>query len=96
MADTITIREHFEAPSAEYPEGSYFFRVGSKFIKATGRFAEILCEPDEYNWLRLATMHRCVFFPVSAQPPLGIFLGLPCSCLALVKEGPKAMVLYGH
>lgn len=101
MSDTITIRETWERPTVEYPMGSYLFRVGSRFIKTTGRFEGLAdCfAPEDVAWMRMATLHRSIF-TMAAQPQIGFILStIPWDvdpCTALVKEGPKAMVAYGR
>jgi hypothetical protein len=101
VSDTITVRETYERPTVEYPMGSYLFRVGSRFIKSTGRFEGLAdCfPPEDVAWMRMATLYRSMFM-MDTQPQIGFILStiLPWDvdpCVALVKEGPKAMVMHG-
>jgi hypothetical protein len=97
MNDRITIRETFERPTPEYPEGSYLFRFGSRFIKSTGRFEGLAdyFAPEDRAWMRLAILHRSCFIRPSACADMTRRWSAVQPCTALVKEGPKAMVVYG-
>lgn len=48
MSEMITIREHWERPTPEHPNGSHFLRIGERFAEATGRFVELL-DPEAQN-----------------------------------------------
>ena len=97
MSDTLTVRETFERPSAEYPQGSYLFRVGGRFIQATGRFSELAAQLDPEGWrfAQFASLHRCLFVNLETPKNMTLPWWMPNPCKALVKEGPKAMVAYG-
>lgn len=92
-SDVVAIFETFERASLDYPEGSYLFRVGNRFIKATGRFEGLATEldPEGVAWLRLASLHRLVF--INWNMPVDGRWGVKKQSTALVKEGPKAMVV---
>jgi hypothetical protein len=92
---TVTIRETFERPSSEYPQGSYLFRVGSRFVLATGRFEGLAEEldPEGFWMLRLATIHRTKFISFGNPTAFDFPWAVGISCKALVKEGLKALMV---
>jgi hypothetical protein len=89
--DLVQIDEQFQAPSPLYPHGSYRIKVGEAVLFGTGRWRTPSSDYDgEYSWrahilFQIDQINRMNF----ENPP---WLRL---CKALVKEGPKAMVVYG-
>lgn len=88
--ELVEVREYFQAPSLAYPQGSYKLEVGGKIQFGTGRWLTPNAD-ENYSWRAhiLWQIHEMTKFTIE-HPLLWMR-----ACKALVKEGPKAMVLYG-
>ena len=86
----VEVREYFQAPTALYPHGSYRIEVGGQVQFGTGRWKTPNAS-EEYSWRAhvLWQMHEMTKFTLKHPLPW------MRPCTALVKEGPKAMVVYG-
>lgn len=96
--DKIFIRETWERPTAEHPNGSHLQQIGDQFLTATGRFEILRLKARSLmHHGDLRFLHRGLF----GYPPVVLynsFGSLPwwikplSPCTTLVKQGCVALV----
>lgn len=86
--ELVEVTEQFMAPSLMYPHGSYRIKVGNDVIFGTGLWRTPNATED-YSWRAtiMWQIHEMSRFTIEHPWPW------MRPCRALVKEGPKAMVL---
>ena len=87
--ELVEVREYFQAPTNLYPHGSYRVEVGGKVQFGTGRWKTSNAD-ENYSW------RAHILWQIDRMNRLTIEHPLPWMrpCKVLMKEGPKAMVLY--
>ena len=92
--ELVEVREYFQAPTPLYRYGSYRLEVGGKIKFGTGRWRTPNYDWDrEYSWRATILWQLDQINRMTIEHPLPWMRFKPCT--ALVKEGPKAMVVYG-
>jgi hypothetical protein len=87
--ELVEVREYFQSPTLAFPHGSYRLEVGGQVQFGTGRWKTSNAD-DKYSW------RAHILWQIHEMNCLTIEHPLPWMrpCKAIVKEGPKAIVIY--